>query len=154
MFQEELGVMRNNGKNRSSSHETTVTSVLGADCTVHGDVRCTGTIRVDGVVEGTVEAEDTIIIGHDAKVTASLHANQVIIGGEVRGDVTADDRLEIQATGSLHGDLHAPKLSISEGVIFEGRSMMDAADRVEPSANEPDDRESPEEPLIAYAEET
>jgi cytoskeletal protein CcmA (bactofilin family) len=146
--------MRNNGKNRSSSHETMVTSVLGADCTVHGDVRCTGTIRVDGVVEGTVEAEDTIIIGHDAKVTASLHANQIIIGGEVHGDVTADDRVEIQATGSLHGDLRAPKLSISEGVIFEGRSLMDSADRAEPSAREPGDVETSEEPVIAYAEET
>jgi len=146
--------MRNDAKKRTNSHETTVTSVLGSDCTVHGDVRCTGTIRIDGVVEGTVEAEDTIIIGHDAKVTASLHANQIIIGGEVRGDVTADDRLEIQATGSLHGDLHAPRLSISEGVIFEGRSMMDSADRAEPSPHESGDPEIAEEPAIAYAEET
>jgi len=146
-------VIRNDGKKRTSSHETTVTSVLGADCTVHGDVRCAGTIRIDGVVEGTVEAEDTIIIGHDAKVTASLHANQIIIGGEVHGDVTADERLEIQATGSLHGDLHAPKLSISEGVIFEGRSMMDSANRAASSNHEPADGDLPEEPVIAYPEE-
>ncbi len=146
--------MRNDGKKRTNSHETAVTSVLGADCTIRGDVRCTGTIRIDGVVEGTVEAQDTIIIGHDAKVNASLHANQIIIGGEVHGDVTADDRLEIQATGSLHGDLRAPRLSISEGVIFEGRSMMDSAERAEPSANESADPEITEEPAIAYAAET
>jgi len=145
--------MRNDGKKRSNMHETTVTSVLGADCAVHGDVRCSGTIRIDGVVEGTVEAEDTIIIGHDAKVTASLHANQIIIGGEVHGDVTADEKLEIQSTGALYGDLRAPKLSISEGVIFEGRSMMDSAEGGEQSADTPRQEEAPEERIIAYPEE-
>ena len=145
--------MRNDGKKRSNMHETTVTSVLGADCAVHGDVRCSGTIRIDGVVEGTVEAEDTIIIGNDAKVTASLHANQIVIGGEVHGDVTADDRLEIQSTGALYGDLRAPKLSISEGVIFEGKASMDSPDRAEQSADASGEQEAPEERVIAYPEE-
>ena len=135
--------MRNDGKKRGDVHEATVTSVLGTDCTVQGEVRCSGTIRIDGVVEGAVEAQDTIIIGQSAKVNASLHANQIIIGGEVHGDVTADDRLEIQSTGSLFGDLNAQRLSISEGVVFQGRSIMDAAEREEPSADAPREEEVP-----------
>ena len=142
--------MHTNGKKRGEAHEATVTSVIGPDCTIHGDVRCTGTIRIDGAVEGTVEAEDTIIIGHDAKVTASLHASQIIIGGQVNGDVTADDRLELQATGSLHGDLRAPTLSISEGVVFEGRSVMDSADHAPSPAHESGEHGDSEEPAMAY----
>jgi cytoskeletal protein CcmA (bactofilin family) len=117
---------KNNGKKRDAGGDAPVTSVLGADCSVCGEISCSGTIRIDGSVEGKVESEDTIIVGQNGKVNASLHANQIIIGGEVRGDVTADERVEIQPTGTLLGDVRAPKLAISEGVVFQGRCMMDA----------------------------
>ena len=103
--------------------EAPITSVLGADCSVRGEISCSGTIRIDGFVDG--------------KVNASVHANQVIIGGEVRGDVTADDRVEIQPTGSLYGDVRAPrsKLSIAEGVLFQGRCLMDEPESEESSGH-------------------
>lgn len=113
-------MVRNDVRKRESIQETTVTSVIGADCTIRGEVRCTGTIRVDGAVEGTVEAEDTIMIGQKAKVNASLHAKQIVIGGEVHGNVTAEETLEIQSTGSLYGDIQASKLTMALGVIFQG----------------------------------
>jgi cytoskeletal protein CcmA (bactofilin family) len=101
---------------------------LGADCTVQGEISCKGTIRIDGFVEGRVEAENSIIVGQSGKVNASLHARQIIIGGEVHGDVSADERLEIQPTGTLLGDVRASKLSIAEGVVFQGKCTMDATE--------------------------
>ena len=116
-----------------SRREVKVTSILGPDCTVKGEIHCSGTVRIDGAVEGTVKAENTIVVGQNGKIDASLHAKQVIIGGVVKGNVYAADRVEIQATGSLHGDVCAPKLAIAEGVVFQGRSNMDDA-RNKPSA--------------------
>lgn len=138
---------RTNGRRQDRTHEVTVTSVLASDCTIHGDIRCREGIRIDGTVEGEVEAENAIIIGPSGKVNASLHAKQIIIGGEVHGDVTAEERLEIQSTGSLIGDVCAPKLSISEGVIFQGRCLMNVPEQ---GKSTPED--TPPERISTYPE--
>jgi len=145
---------RKNGVKRrdTGGGEAPVTSVLGADCSVRGEISCSGTIRIDGFVEGKVEAEDTIIVGQNGKVNASLHASQIIVGGEVRGDVTADQRVEIQPTGSLYGDVRAPrsKLSIAEGVLFQGRCLMDEPEPEESSGHETGEAEVFTEDLTTH----
>ncbi len=146
-------VVRNDVRKREGVQETTVTSVIGTDCTIRGEVRCSGTIRVDGAVEGTVEAEDTIMIGQNAKVNASLHAKQIIIGGEVRGNVTAEDTLEIQSTGSLYGDIQASKLSMALGVMFQGSCVTGNAKHEVQSTHTPREEELPVDGTATYSDE-
>lgn len=146
-------MVRNDGRKRANVQETTVTSVLGADCTVRGEVRCSGTVRIDGAVEGTIEAEDTIMIGQNAKVNASLHAKQIIIGGEVHGNVTAEDTLEIQSTGSLYGDIQASKLTMALGVIFQGSCVTGDAKHEAERTPAPGQEEAPAEGTVTYSDE-
>lgn len=111
------------GKKRNYN-ESKIVSIIGQGTTVTGELKSSGTIRIEGVVSGKVESEDTIIVQETGKVKADLVAGQIVINGEVQGNVFAHDRLEVASNGKLLGDIIAPRVSIAEGVIFEGKCTM------------------------------
>jgi cytoskeletal protein CcmA (bactofilin family) len=115
--------MLDSGRKRPVSDSKVVT-VIGQGTHVTGEVKSQGTVRVEGLVSGHMECEDTIVVQETGKVEADLEAAQIVISGEVRGNVFAHDRLEITSTGKLIGDITAPRVSIAEGVLFEGKCTM------------------------------
>jgi cytoskeletal protein CcmA (bactofilin family) len=82
-----------------------------------------GTIRIDGTVEGTLEA-DWIILGESGHLKGDITTRGVIIGGKVEGRINADESIEIKPKGHIIGDVTTSKLIISEGGILEGQSIM------------------------------
>jgi cytoskeletal protein CcmA (bactofilin family) len=105
-------------------NETKVTSIVGPGTKIRGEVTSEGTIRIEGYVEGQVQSADTIVVQENGKVKADLIGGQVIISGEVHGNVFAHDRLEITPSARVHGDITSPRISIAEGVVFEGKCTM------------------------------
>ena len=97
---------------------------LGKGSRVSGKLNFDGTVRVDGQVEGEISAQDTLIVGERAVVTAQISGNTVVIRGKVTGDINARKRVEIRAPGKLFGNIVTPSLVIHEGVIFEGHCSM------------------------------
>ena len=97
---------------------------LGKGSRVSGKLNFEGTVRVDGQVEGEISAQDTLIVGERAVVTAQISGNTVVIRGKVTGDINARKRVEIRAPGKLFGNIVTPSLVIHEGVIFEGHCSM------------------------------
>ncbi|HOE67183.1 MAG TPA: polymer-forming cytoskeletal protein [Candidatus Hydrogenedentes bacterium] len=128
--------MLDSGRKRNYS-ETKVVTIIGQGTTVVGEVKSTGTIRVEGSVSGCIHCDDSIVIQETGKVKADLVAGQIAISGEVEGNVFAHERLEISSKGKLIGDITitAPRLSIDEGVVFEGRCTMKAPGQVKPSVS-------------------
>ena len=106
--------------------ETKVVTIIGPGTTVTGDIKSKGTIRIEGMVSGRVYSDDTIVVQESGRVKADLVAGQVIVGGDVQGNIFAHDRIEVTAKGKLMGDITAPRVSIAEGVIFEGKCAMKA----------------------------
>ena len=101
-----------------------VHAYLGKGSRVSGKLNFDGTVRVDGQVEGEISAQDTLIVGERAVVTAQISGNTVVIRGKVTGDINARKRVEIRAPGKLFGNIVTPSLVIHEGVIFEGHCSM------------------------------
>src|SRR5690242_7432986 len=99
-------------------------TIIGPTTSIHGDLKADGAVRVDGLVEGTIEAAGNVIIGQTGRVTASIQGQNVLIAGVVRGNVTAAQRLEIVATGKVWGDITVRALLIEEGGLFRGQSIM------------------------------
>lgn len=97
---------------------------LGKGSKLSGKLHFDGTVRVDGQVEGEVHAQDTLIIGESAVVTAQISGATVIIRGKVTGDINARTRVEIRAPGKLFGNIVTPSLVIHDGVVFEGHCSM------------------------------
>lgn len=109
---------------RKTYSETRVVTIIGPGTVTTGEIRCKGTIRIEGEVHGRVTSDDTIVVLESGRLKADLVAGQVIIGGHVEGNVFAHDRLEVTSKGRVLGDITAPRVSIAEGVLFEGKCTM------------------------------
>jgi cytoskeletal protein CcmA (bactofilin family) len=109
-------------------------SIIGPGTTVTGEITSQGTIRIEGMVAGRVQSEDSIVVHEAGKVRAELIAGQVVISGEVQGNVFAHERLEITGTGRVVGDITSPRISIAEGVLFEGKCTMKPPGQIKPPA--------------------
>lgn len=107
-------------------NENKVVTIIGTGTKIKGELSSQGTIRVEGVVEGQIQSSDTIVIQESGKVKADLLAGQVVISGEVHGNVYAQERLEITEQAKVFGDITSPRISIAEGVVFEGKCTMKA----------------------------
>jgi cytoskeletal protein CcmA (bactofilin family) len=104
-----------------------ITTLLGRGATFEGKLTFDGTVRIDGRFKGEVFSDDTLVIGEGAVVEAEIEIGEIIIQGTVVGNIKAMRSIEIHAPGRVKGDLHTPTLQIDKGVIFEGRSFMEAA---------------------------
>jgi cytoskeletal protein CcmA (bactofilin family) len=98
-------------------------SLIGGNSSVKGDIETKGTLRVDGMVEGTIAA-DWIVIGEKAHIKGDIAARGIVIGGLVEGNLRAKEIIEIKGKGQIQGEIYTNKLSVAEGAVFEGRSSM------------------------------
>lgn len=111
-------------KKAKSYNENKVVSIIGPGTAISGEINSKGTIRIEGNVAGKVQCEDSVVVQETGKVKADLYAGQIIVSGEVHGNLFAQERLEITPTGKVVGDITAPRISIAEGVLFEGKCTM------------------------------
>jgi cytoskeletal protein CcmA (bactofilin family) len=98
-------------------------SLVGAESTFKGDIATTGTIRIDGTVEGNVEA-DWVVLGEKALIKGDVSARGVVVGGRVEGNLRVREICEIKNKGELYGEIVTAKLTVAEGGVFDGRSTM------------------------------
>jgi cytoskeletal protein CcmA (bactofilin family) len=98
--------------------------VIGVKTTIKGDINGDEDVLVEGAVEGQIKITRDLRIGPGGSVKATVEAHSVIVSGELSGDCSATNRVEIQATGRLTGNIRAPKVIIAEGALFKGNSDM------------------------------
>ena len=111
---------------RAEDDERRETAWIGQGVVVEGRITSSQDLRIDGRVEGSIEVGDhMLIVGARAAVKANLVAKSIVISGTVVGNVTATERLELQATGSVEGNISSPRLVMVEGAIAKG--MVDAS---------------------------
>lgn len=115
-----------------SLNDEKIETLVGASTSIRGTLRAEGTIRVDGVVEGEIQAAGNVFIGRGGKVMASISAANVMVAGQVKGNITATHRLEIVASGKVWGDITVASLLIEEGGVFRGQSVMKDDSTTEP----------------------
>ncbi|HEY4238973.1 MAG TPA: polymer-forming cytoskeletal protein [Kofleriaceae bacterium] len=104
-----------------------ITTLLGRGAAFEGKLTFEGTVRIDGKFKGEVFSDDVLVIGEGAIVEAEIDIGEVIVQGTVIGNIRAKRSIEIHAPGRVKGDITTPSLQIDKGVIFEGRSFMEAA---------------------------
>ena len=106
-----------------------VETVVGKATEIKGDLKSSGSMRIDGRVEGTVETSGDLIVGEGGVVVANVQASSVLVAGEVQGQVRATARLEVAATGRIRGDVETPVLVVNEGGRLDGKCTMTAQER-------------------------
>src|SRR5688572_18461096 len=96
---------------------------LGKSIVIKGDLIASEDLTLYGNMEGTVTLEGghTLTIGRFADIRAEIDAKAVVVQGAVTGNITAREKVEIQTTGSVSGDVHAPRLAIADGASLRGK---------------------------------
>jgi cytoskeletal protein CcmA (bactofilin family) len=107
------------GKKSSSKLET----LVGAESEVHGELAVKGTIRIDGLVDGNINA-DWVIVGETGTVAGNIRARGAVVGGRVTGNIDAEKIVELKAKARFAGEIRTPSLTVAEGAVFEGQSRM------------------------------
>ncbi len=120
-----------------------VTSVLGPGINWTGNLGGKGGIRIEGTFEGEIAIRGLVVIGETGRLTCkNLKANNVIVAGAVKGNITAE-KLEIRSTGRVWGDVVTTAFSTEEGAFLRGQVRME--EQVELQLDEPKPVEMPAE---------
>jgi len=104
-----------------------ISTFIGADASIDGNIEFKGTIRVDGTVKGKISSKSgTVVVGEKAVVNAEVFVNVAVVMGELNGTIEATERIEVYPPGRVGGDIHAPVISIEPGGVFNGNCVMKA----------------------------
>ena len=114
-----------------------VISIIGPGMRVKGDCETEGTLRIEGFVEGTVTAGKAIVVGKDGVVHGDINTQDAVIGGRVIGTVTAESRLELQATCVIEGEIRARRVKLDEGGTVNGQMHMGETSAPAGKSNKP-----------------
>ena len=88
---------------------------------IKGDISGSESLYIDGKVEGSVNLPgNRVTVGRNGQVAANIVAREIVVLGKVRGNMSASDRVDIRAEGSLNGDVAAARISIEDGAFFKG----------------------------------
>jgi len=98
---------------------------IGKSVVIKGELNGSEDLTVEGHVEGKIELRDHVLtIGPNGKIKAQVFAKAVIVLGEVNGNVTASEKVDIRDGGSVDGDIVSPRVAIAEGAHFRGTVDM------------------------------
>ncbi len=98
---------------------------IGKSVVIKGELNGSEDLTIEGHVEGTIQLKDNVLtIGPNGRIKAQVFAKSVIVLGEVTGNVTASDKVDIRDNGSVDGDIVAPRVAIAEGAHFRGSVDM------------------------------
>ena len=101
---------------------------IGKSVVIKGELTGSEDLTIEGHVEGKIELRQNVLtIGPNGKIKAQVFAKSVVILGEVTGNVTASEKVDLRDNGSVDGDIAAPRVAIAEGAHFRGSIDMQRA---------------------------
>lgn len=131
-------MLKNTSYDGSNSDEATV---ISKGVKIEGKLSCSGSIRLDGDVQGDISSQSTVIIGENGKVNGQINADNITIGGKVTGTVKAKEKLVLDSKANLQGDIISKTVSIEAGANFNGNCKM-GSESSKPSFEPPKPQET------------
>ena len=106
---------------------------------VTGTIKCASNIQIDGTLNGDLVCNGNAVIGTSAQVKGNITVESVTVLGQITGNITAKDRIEMKATTRMNGDIKAKRLTVEDGVSFVGKSEVNpsGASAGKPASPEP-----------------
>ncbi len=113
--------------------DSKISGLIDQGTELKGDLTFKGSFRIEGNFKGTINSDSLLIIGERGKVEADIKVGQLVINGEVRGNVQASERVEVHGKGRVYGTIQAPKLIVEEGAYLEANCQTIEATPSKPS---------------------
>ena len=106
---------------KNNDSEGAMNTILGKGTKVEGKMEVASSLRIDGSFKGEIKATDTLIVGSTGELTdVTVNVKNAIIGGRIKGNLTASSKVTLESSSRLEGDLTAKLLIIEEGALFTG----------------------------------
>ncbi len=102
-------------------------TTIGTGVTIKGELRGEGTLTLRGQFEGDIVLEGTLHVGPEARVDANITAHAIVIGGVVRGNLSADTGVEVLSTGALTGTVKSGSFTAADGASVKGEIWLEPA---------------------------
>jgi len=118
-------------KSSASNHAST--SVIDHGCVAEGRLNFVGTLAMNGRFRGELVSSDTLLVGDKGEVEAAIETGVAIISGQVRGNITARERVELRRTARIYGNIVTPVLVLEEGVVIDGQCKTNHEEASEPN---------------------
>lgn len=106
-------------------------TVIASGVKMEGDFFSEGEVLIEGVVEGSVRTESNLTVGERARINANVTAANAVVAGEVKGNISISERLELQPSSHIYGDVQTKILVVAQGAIINGRIIMEEAGKQE-----------------------
>ncbi len=106
---------------------------VGKDVEFKGVITYSGTVRIDGALDGEIQTDGGLLVGPDARLRAKITAGTVVCHGTITGDIEAKTQIVLCAPAVVEGSLITPMLSMEEGVVFNGTLEMKPQAKAEAS---------------------
>lgn len=114
-----------------SNNNATELNFIGKGTVLEGNLKTESSIRIDGIIKGSIICKNTITLGENGRIDGDIEAINAIVGGRIKGKITVSEKLVLEARSSLIGELKAKKLIIDEGAVFDGTADMGIATGIE-----------------------
>lgn len=101
-----------------------IIAFVGKGVEFKGTISYSGTVRIDGYLDGEIHTDGVLLIGEDAVIQAKITARAIVCKGKITGDVVAKERVKLRAPAVMNGSVKAPVLSMEDGVLFNGALEM------------------------------
>ena len=101
-----------------------IENVIGRSAFIRGELSAEGAFRIDGTIEGTVASRSEVVVGETGVVKGDLVGSDIVVAGQIIGNVRCSGHLEILAKGKVEGDITAQSVRIETGGVFRGTSFM------------------------------
>lgn len=99
-------------------------SIISAGTTVSGDIECGGVLKVEGRIDGGVRRARQVMLAKEGSIHGDVNASEVVVGGVINGNVSADERLELQSSAVVNGDISTRSIVVMEGARINGAVHM------------------------------
>jgi cytoskeletal protein CcmA (bactofilin family) len=113
---------------KAAKNEKIVETIIGTETVIEGNIKLPTSLRIDGKVYGEIDCSGDIFIGKDGYVEPTIKAKNVVIAGEVKGDLFTSEKVHIQPCGKLTGSATTQGIIIDDGGIFNGKSTIEQSD--------------------------
>ena len=101
-----------------------VNSIIGEGSEFKGEFKINGLLRVDGKFTGTIQTSGKVLIGQAGEAITDIEARTVTIGGTVRGNILATERVILLSTGTVTGNIITPSIIMEDGSVFDGQCII------------------------------
>lgn len=111
-------------KNTTSTFNSSTSTLIDEQASFEGKMTFEGTVQINGKFNGEIFSSGNLIIGESGKVEGEINIGEIEIKGQVRGNIKAKKRIEINSPAQVYGDISSPSIVVKEGAIFEGSCSM------------------------------